>query len=240
MSCTGCNDGCFDESVQLAQGPAGSAGTAATNNLLTLSETTDVVTIGAAGATTIDLSYLRNVVAAGATEVTNATNAYSGGVAITQAIAANTLLNVGDILRLGFTIIGDLDAENSTSFYHYDISFGGTTIFDTDTTADQQWRLSKGYKIGYQGVNATLDFIVTAVNTLVPVLHTVCTQADRSTKMMAHWTGTTPHAPVYKTLSSFTPTLSNSNNLILRIKSSDGSSTVGLQQYSITKLRKTV
>ena len=26
MSCTGCNDGCFDESVQLAQGPTGPAG----------------------------------------------------------------------------------------------------------------------------------------------------------------------------------------------------------------------
>ena len=26
MGCTGCNDGCFDESVQLALGPAGSDG----------------------------------------------------------------------------------------------------------------------------------------------------------------------------------------------------------------------
>lgn len=33
MSCTGCNDGCFDESVQLAQGPTGTAGTNGTNGL---------------------------------------------------------------------------------------------------------------------------------------------------------------------------------------------------------------
>jgi hypothetical protein len=33
MSCTGCNDGCFDESVQLAQGPAGSAGTNGSDGL---------------------------------------------------------------------------------------------------------------------------------------------------------------------------------------------------------------
>jgi hypothetical protein len=33
MGCTGCNDGCFDESVQLALGPAGSAGTNGSDGL---------------------------------------------------------------------------------------------------------------------------------------------------------------------------------------------------------------
>jgi hypothetical protein len=33
MSCTGCNDGCFDESVQLAQGPTGNVGTNGSNGL---------------------------------------------------------------------------------------------------------------------------------------------------------------------------------------------------------------
>ena len=33
MSCVGCNDGCFDESVQLAQGPTGNAGTNGSNGL---------------------------------------------------------------------------------------------------------------------------------------------------------------------------------------------------------------
>lgn len=33
MGCTGCDDGCFDESVQLAAGPTGTAGTNGTNGL---------------------------------------------------------------------------------------------------------------------------------------------------------------------------------------------------------------
>ncbi len=43
MSCVGCNDGCFDESVQLAQGPKGDTGTPGTDGSTTVNAGTDIL-----------------------------------------------------------------------------------------------------------------------------------------------------------------------------------------------------
>ena len=46
MSCTGCNDGCFDESVQLAQGPIGPTGSNGTDGSTIVNAGTDISVTG--------------------------------------------------------------------------------------------------------------------------------------------------------------------------------------------------
>ena len=122
MSCTGCNDGCFDESVQLAQGPTGTTGAAAANNLLKVTDSTDTVEIGtgAGFSASVEVGYLRTLLETNVTERTQATNTY-GTNHINYLLAGGTLVNVGEILRLEFSIIGDysITALAAPVDYHF-------------------------------------------------------------------------------------------------------------------------
>jgi hypothetical protein len=169
MGCTGCNDGCFDESVQLAQGPTGETGAAASTELLKLTDSTDILEIGTGSgfSASEDFSYLRTSIEANTAERTQTTNSYSTNH-IDKNIPADILVNVGDILRLEFSIIGDFALESSAVSYDFKILFGSLTVLDTVT--NPAFRLNKGWYNGYNGVTMTLDLIVSAVNQMTPVI----------------------------------------------------------------------
>lgn len=237
MSCTECNDGCFDESVQLAQGPTGATGAAATNNLLKVTDSSDTVEIGAgAGFTSsVEVGYLRTSLDTDVTERTHATSSYSADK-IAYSLPGGTLVNVGDILRLEFSIIGDhVFPDASTSKYYYKITFGGTVI---DTETNPAFHLYKANSAYCNGGHVTLDLIVSATNQVTPIIKTRYGFAFRTAKFIADHLGKVLSPPSFAVLSNVSATLSGDLPLQLQLKSSDNSSTVGLQYHSITKFIK--
>jgi hypothetical protein len=143
MGCTGCNDGCFDESVQLAQGPIGPAGTDGTDGSdgsTTVNAGTDISVTGTGtGVDPYIVNFTgqndeKNVLETGVTQAdVTGTFAAAPNPVINKVINGNTenINGIGDIIRLEFFIIGESIFTDSSSKYYYKINFGGNTVIDT-------------------------------------------------------------------------------------------------------------
>jgi len=246
MSCTGCNDGCFDESVQLAQGPIGATGPAGSTELLTLTTATDVVAIGPTGSSTIDLTYLRPLISASVAEQTQTSSSY-GAYHIDVEIPANTLVNDGEFVRLNFAIIGDYDFAYagdlaSANKYDYKISLStGATVLDTSTYLGgvSFFRLLKEGDFNRNGCQMTIDFIRTGATQLTPVIRNAnFFRGDRALRMIQTSIISKSITPTFVVLSPVTATLSGAFNLRLQTKSTDNTSTVGVQFHEVSKFIK--
>jgi len=249
MSCTGCNDGCFDESVQLAAGPTGPTGPAGSTELLTLTTTTDVVAIGPTGSSTIDLTYLRPLISASVIEQTQTSSSY-GTNHIDVTIPANTLVNDGEFIRLNFAIIGDydptyiVDATNALSVadkYDYKISLStGATVLDTQTfqAGLSNFRLLKEGNFDRNACQMTIDFIRTGASQLTPVMRNSNFFVGDRTNRLIQTSIRKSNSPTFLILSPIAATLSGAFNLRLQTRSSDNTSTVGVQFHEVSKFIK--
>ena len=90
--------------------------------------------------------------------------------AVDIAIAANTIETVGDVIRMEFVVMNDIDFTNPA------ISL--TTEFDVDVQFDGNEMM--GYKFGIAnsdmqecGAIVSLDLVVTASNTITPRLNII-------------------------------------------------------------------
>jgi hypothetical protein len=112
--CSGCNDGCFDESVQLAQGPAGPTG--ATGPQGPEGDEGPAGPEGPAGFVLIDT--ITAPVAVSATSYSNAT----GGA---WTIPADTFIDNKDTVRFEFTVV---PTPHDTNTYSMKLYVGGQLI----------------------------------------------------------------------------------------------------------------
>lgn len=247
MSCVGCNDGCFDESVQLAQGPVGPQGAAGGEGSTTISASGTDISVTGTG-TSGDPYIINftgtngdyNVLETGVAQVDVTGNyAASPNPVISKDIVGSTenINGVGDIIRLEFTIIGDADitGASAASKYYYKITFGGQTVVDTSVSTIFQ--LSKDISEAHNAAVVSLDLIVSASNTLTPVLNQVSTQGDRSTKVTIPVTiGERMQQQVISAIS--VSDLSTTNNLKVELQSADSTSNISLMSYKIMKFLK--
>jgi len=248
MSCVGCNDGCFDESVQLAQGPAGPAGENGAEGSTSVTAGTD---ISVAGSGTSGDPYVvnftgtngdHNVLDTGIAQVdVSKTFSDSPNPVISKVINGTTenINGIGDIIRLEFFIIGDFTSEDSLSEYYYKVSFGGNTVMDTSLSANSQYQLSKSYFKSPNSANVTIDFIVSASDSVTPVIKNKMLVGDRTVKAAGNGLSTNyfdDFVHVLPTISGLT--LSGNNTLSVALESSDGTSNISLMSYKIMKFLK--
>lgn len=248
MGC--CNGDCLG-SVQLVQGPDGppgndgAAGTPAAPELLSIDTATDVVTIATTGSSTIDLTYLRPLISTSVTEQTQTSSSY-GANHIDVTIPANTLVNDGEFVRLNFAIIGDYEEDYETDLsaadkYDYKISLStGATILDTSTYGGgiSNFRLIKQSIAERNACQMTIDLIRTGATQLTPVIRNAdFFRGDRALRMI-QTSIRKSLSPTFVVLSPVTVTLSGAFNLRLQTKSTDNTSTVGVQFHEVSKFIK--
>jgi len=245
MSCVGCNDGCFDESVQLAQGPVGPQGPAGAEGSTSVSAGTN---ISVTGTGTSGDPYVvnftgtngdHNVLDTGIAQVdVSKTFSDSPNPVISKVINGTTenINGIGDIIRLEFFIIGDVIATDTSSEYYYKVSFGGNTVIDTSSTI---YELSK-YIADSRGnaVNVIIDLIVSAPDSVTPLLKHKRMLGDRSAKQ-AFSDIPVQHQDFVHVLPAISGlTLSGNNTLSVALESSDGTSNISLMSYKIMKFLK--
>ncbi len=250
MGCVGCNDGCFDESVQLAQGPAGPAGADGhdgADGSTTISPSGTDISVTGTG--TSGDPYIvnftgtngdHNVLETGVAQVdVTGTFSDSPNPVISKVINGTTenINGIGDIIRLEFFIIGDVVATDTSSEYYYKVSFGGNTVIDTSSTI---YELSKyiGDSRG-NAVNVIIDIIVSASDSVTPVLKHKRMLGDRSAKQAFNDIPSIQHQDFVHVLPTITGlTLSGNNTLSVALESSDGTSNISLMSYKIMKFLK--
>lgn len=215
-NCGGCNDGCFDESVELQVGPAGATGaTGATGAAggdgdAGLNGTSILFqNISVSSPTTIGLGY---------------TPIVFSNAPIT--VSANTLLNVGDMLRL--EVVFQVDTEYTSASVPVATSFVAQILF----AGSQVWEGNIGTGL-FSDLNngrvLILDLIVTATNTLssrVNKSHGII--GHRTNKVASILKGydsqfATPARDASNAqISPITPTLTNSNAITIEVKNNTG------------------
>lgn len=132
MSCTGCNDGCFDESVQLQQGPQGDTGAAGTDGTNGDSAYEIAVANGFVGTEAAWLASLNGVDATGLTLLKSITSeveivaaSYASGNAFTHSVTGGTLNTNEDTLSFEGLV---LNTKDDATLAGLNITFGGTTL----------------------------------------------------------------------------------------------------------------
>lgn len=247
MGCVGCNDGCFDESVQLAQGPQGPAGAAGAEGSTTISALGTDISVTGTG--TSGDPYVvnftgtngdHNVLFTDVKQEDITASTYGGDpndpvVSFNINGATENINGIGDIIRFNFMLIGDYADDAISSFYDFKVSFGGQTIIDTSVST--LFRLNKDFSWGKGSENATrvsLDLIVSNTNTLTPVFSQVKSFGTRSGKVMfgesLHYNAVLSNISVAN--------LASSNTLELSLKSTDATSNISFMFCEVIKLLK--
>jgi hypothetical protein len=157
MGCAGCNDGCFDESVQLQSGPQGVAGpTGATGS---------AGATGATGATGVSV-LVQNISVSSPATIGSGYSAVVFSNANTFGsftVPAAALVTAGDMLRIEVTFQNDTDLEFGTTaspiIFTGEMLFGGTQVWEGVVGYGD-------YSMNSNGKVLKLDLIVTATDTL--------------------------------------------------------------------------
>lgn len=152
MACNNCSDGCFDESVQLQQGPQGPSGADGSNG----SNGTD-------GVDGVAIIYQSTAVNSPSTISTTYSNAIS-----TIPVPADTLETVGDMLRLEIMVQGDHLNDNAT--ISSSTTFSMQILFDSSIAFDNVIAYADIFTYMHTGSKVILDLVVTATDTLQPRL----------------------------------------------------------------------
>jgi len=248
MGCVGCNDGCFDESVQLAQGPVGPAGPAGAEGSTSVSAGTN---ISVTGTGTSGDPYVvnftgtngdHNVLDTGIAQVdVSKTFSDSPNPVISKVINGTTenINGIGDIIRLEFFIIGDVIATDTSSEYYYKVSFGGNTVIDTSSTIYELSKYIADSDSRGNAVNVIIDLIVSASDSVTPLLKHKRMLGDRSAKQAFSDIPGVQHQDFVHVLPTISGlTLSGNNTLSVALESSDGTSNISLMSYKIMKFLK--
>lgn len=222
MACTGCNDGCFDESVQLQSGPQGVAGTNGTN--------------GADGADGVDGVA---VIQANVSVASTTSNSYATGAIQSDTINGTTIDfgTVDDILKMKFTIIGDT-VEVATPDYHWKVEYGADTIIDSSVSTI--FKLMGDSGLSANGCDVELDLVISATDTIVPILRFYRSTGLRTSKLLLSTTNLNSSSLFSYTLPAVAigSPISGNNNLVLSVRNSDNSSTVDIVNYELIKYLK--
>ena len=245
MSCVGCNDGCFDESVQLAQGPAGPAGAAGAEGSTTVNAGSN---ISVTGTGTSGDPYVVNFTGTNGDHNVLETGVIQADVTGNFAALPNPVISkvingtteningIGDIIRLEFFIIGETTNTDVSDFYEYKISFGGNTVFDTSVVTFL--RLKRATFEFENAAKVKLDLIVSAADAVTPVITHEADFGDRSSKIMINSTSKSSKN-FTQVLSAITGlTLSGNNTLSVALQSTNGTSNISLMSYKIMKFLK--
>ncbi len=201
-----------------ASGAAGAAGTNGTNG-----------TNGIDGVSVIEVNM---------TPTSTTSNSFASGA--TQTVPINgTTLNFGDVddfLRMKFSVIGDTTNNFFLGLiYDWQILYGSDTIIDTSISSLFQ---AGGYEdADSNGIEVEVDLIVTATDTITPIVRVLRSQAQRSTKFQISPFGGFNIIKVLPSVSISNP-ISGSNDLKLRVKNSDNSSTVDIIYFELVKYLK--
>lgn len=231
MSCTGCNDGCFDESVQLQVGPVGPQGATGANGIC---EPCDD------GIDGVSILFQNTSVSSPTTIGSSYTDVIFSNAPIT--IPSDTLLNVGDMLRLEVVFQNDtVDSASAITFFGQ-IKFG----------ASQVWEMQIGHNNGnylFNGLVISLDLIVTATNTLSTRLNSrVAGFGSRVLQRLLTTTSLNSYSLVSiptidssgATIGSITPDLTIDNNITVQVKNTSGVATdlASITSILVTKFKK--
>lgn len=222
MACNNCSDGCFDESVQLTQGPQGPAGADGSDG----SDGTD----GSDGVA---------VVQANLSVTSTTSNSYASGAIQSDTINGTTIDfgTVDDLLKMKFSIIGDTSGVSATN-YDWKVEYGSDTIIDSSSATF--FRLSSDSALSMNGCEVELDLVVSATDTLVPVLRFFRSVGFRTSKFLSSTTsinGSSLATYVLPAISISNP-ISGNNTLKLSVKNGDNSSTVDIIHYELIKYLK--
>lgn len=227
MGCTGCNDGCFDESIQLQVGPQGPQGVAGADG---------AGENGADGVDGISILYQSTAINSPST----ITNSYTDAIS-NISIPANTIGTVGDMLRFEILVQNDHQLDNAA--IGADVSFSMKITFDGDTVFDNVVGYSNFNANIYTGAKIILDLVVSATDTLKPrTIEFLRGWGSRSTQVfVANNSSTEIGYVAINTLSSggseisnITPTLSADNLVDIQLKNSDGAATSIASVTSVT------
>ena len=172
------------------------------------------------------------------TPTSTTSNSFASGA--TQTVPLNgTTLNFGDVddfLRMKFSVIGDTTNNFFLGLiYDWQILYGSDTIIDTSISSLFQ---AGGYEdADSNGIEVEVDLIVTATDTITPIVRILRSQAQRSTKFQISPLGGFDMVKVLPSVSISNP-ISGSNDLKLRVKNSDNSSTVDIIYFELVKYLK--
>ena len=261
MSCNSCSNITLPGVV----GPAGAAGTpgndgdgivsvafqSTTNpgGTPSVAGFTDTYRITYTDATTFDYNIVNgtvgsdgidgvSVIEVNMTPTSTTSNSFASGA--TQTVPLNgTTLNFGDVddfLRMKFSVIGDTtDNFFLGLIYDWQILYGSDTIVDTSISSLFQ---AGGYvDADSNGIEVEVDLIVTATDTITPIVRVLRSQAQRTTKFQISPLGGFDIVKVLPSVSISNP-ISGSNDLKLRVKNSDNSSTVDIIYFELVKYLK--
>lgn len=152
--CAGCNDGCFDESVQLQSGPQGVAGPTGPQG-----------PTGPTGATGVSV-LVQNISVSSPTTIGSGYSAVVFNNADTFGsftVPAAALVTAGDMLRIEVTFQNDTDIEFGTTaspiIFTGEILFGGLQVWEGIVGNGDSSLMNNGKVL-------KIDLIVTATDTL--------------------------------------------------------------------------
>jgi len=145
--------------------------------------------------------------------------------------------DVDDILRMSFMVIGDAGSVVSPVYYDFKILYGSDTILDS--SASTIFRLKKDDSTTIENAcSVVLDLVVTATDTITPILRYTRSEGSRVTKIrynIAAYPVALSVDQVLPTVSISSP-ISGNNDIKLQIRNTDNSSTVDIVYYELIKL----
>lgn len=160
-------------------------------------------------------------------------------------VPANTLLTVGDMLRLDVTFQSDTELNvagmPANTTFSAEILFGGSRVWEGFIGSGLSSNMNTGRIL-------SIDLIVTATNTLSSRVNKVHSIYGNRTNQTAVTIGSTYYAAFATpaqdstgaSISPITPTLSNSNAIVVNLKNSTGTSThlASVTSIVVTKYKK--
>lgn len=214
MAYNDCQDGCFDESVQLQQGPTGAAGTDGADG----ADGTD-------GVDGVAILYQSTAI----NSPTTISSTYSNAIS-SISIPADTLETVGDMLRLELLVQNDNINDNAT--IAADTFFSLEVELDSNIAFDNVVGYADIFTYMHTGSIVVLDLVVTATDTIQPRLvgfkFGIGSRVSQYFWEQGSMLGGTSIPPLDDTgneISNISADLSTNLNLDIKLKNSDGLST---------------
>lgn len=218
MPCNGCNDGCFDESIELQVGPIGATGPQGPAGINGIN--------GIDGVPVLDIDVVPSSVV---TPITS-----SGYTLVkTTTIPLNTIGTAGDFLRVELVVIGEHDPAvpvgGIPSSYSVKVEFDGNVMYEIPFIFGL---------LSYNAVKLSIDMIVTTTDTITPYVRWELGGGTISTQLL--YSGANPLGfwEHYVSANTSSITLSANKDIKVYLKSVDGLSDVAMTNYKVTKFLK--
>jgi len=222
MGC--CNGDCLG-SVTLRRGPAGADGAAGGTGLT-----------GPAGGDGSDGTDGVAIVHSSVTKQIKATNSYATGEVMNESLNGTTLDfgTVEDVMTLEMILVG---AKVATApAYDFKVLYGADTIFDS--SAATGFNLSGSGTTFRNAGRITIDMVVSATDTIVPIIKLEAGNGDFTGNML--WAGSTITAAYVAPAVAISSALSGAHDFKIQIKNDTGvaADQISILSYKLTKYLK--